>query len=165
MKLNKGKELEPPYPEEEIQNVLREKNIQLTEELLGSALYSYLTKVSRKIYAVSSWYEKVVFDLNEFPMKSEQERICIPYNTTSLCEDDIYYKVDEPEVADKHLKYESDELYKCMVIISQGEENSFNIYLGSGIHYGSIWYNYDLSRWCKEDISFQDYLIKHFKMG
>jgi len=44
MKLNSGKELDPPYSEEEIQTVLREKQIELTQELLGSALYSYLTK-------------------------------------------------------------------------------------------------------------------------
>lgn len=163
MKLNSGNELEPPYTEEEVNNVLREKHIELTDELLGSALYSYLTKVSRRIYAGSS-YMNIAFDLNEFPMKSEQEKICIPYDTTSLWEDDIYYKDDEPEVADKHLKYEADELDKCMATISQGEENSFYIYLGSGIHYGSIWYNYDRSRWCKEDISFQDYLINHFRL-
>ena len=163
MKLNGGKELDLPYSEEEIQNVLREKHIVLTEELKGSALYSYLTKVSRKIYA-GSYYEQHIFDLNDLPMKSEQEKICIPYDTTSLWEDDIYYN-DELDVADKHLKYEGDELDKCMATISQGEESSYHIYLGSGIHYGSIWYNYDGANWSKEDISFQDYLIKHFKLG
>ena len=165
MKLNGGKELEPPYTEEEVNNVLREKQITFTDQLLGSALYNYLTKVSRKIYVGSS-YMNIAFDLNDFPMKSEQEKICIPYDTTSLWEDDIYYKDDEPEVADKHLKYEAEELDKCMVTISQGEDSSYHIYLGSGIHYGSIWYNYEGNkRWCKEDISFQDYLIKHFRLG
>jgi len=162
MKLNGGKELDLPYSEEEIQNVLREKHIVLTEELKGSALYSYLTKVSRKIYA-GSYYEQHIFDLNDLPMKSEQEKICIPYDTTSLWEDDIYYN-DELDVADKHLKYEGDELDKCMACIAQGEENSCYIYLGSGIHYGSIWYNYDHNNWSKEDISFQDYLIKQFRL-
>lgn len=165
IKLNKGKELEPPYSEEEVNNVLREKNIELTQELLGSALYSYLTKVSRRIYAGRSWYGyDEPFNLNDFPGKEEQEKICIPPDTTHLTEDDIYFN-DEPEVADKHLKYEGDELNKCMATISQGEESSYHIYLGSGIHYGSIWYNYDGDNWSKEDISFQDYLIKHFKMG
>ena len=164
MKLNGGKELEPPYSEEEVNNVLTEKQITFTDQLLGSALYNYLTKVSRRIYAGSS-YMNIAFDLNEFPMKSEQEKICIPYDTTSLWEDDIYYKDDEPEVADKHLKYEADELDKCMVTISQGEGISYHIYLGLGYHYGSIWYCYDHNNWYKEDISFQDYLIKHFKMG
>ena len=163
MKLNEGKELDPVYSEEEIQNVLREKNIQLTEELMGSALYSYLTKVSRKIYAGSSCYEKVVFDLNEFPGKEEQEKICIPPDTTHLTEDDIYYW-DEPDVIDKEIKYEGDHLDNCMATISQGDESYYYIYLGSGIHYGSIWYCYDRSTWSKEDISFQDYLIKQFRL-
>ena len=163
MKVNGGKELEPPYTEEEVNNVLREKHIQLTEELMGSALYSYLTKVSRKIYAGSSCYEKVVFDLNEFPGKEEQEKICIPPDTTHLTEDDIYYW-DEPDVIDKEIKYEGDHLDKCMATISQGDESYYYIYLGSGIHYGSIWYCYDRSTWSKEDISFQDYLIKQFRL-
>ena len=163
IKLNKGKELDPPYSEEEIQNVLREKHIILTEELKGSALYSYLTKVSRKIYAGSSCYEKVVFDLNEFPGKEEQEKICIPPDIKRITEDDIYYN-DEPDVIDKEIKYEAEELDKCMVTISQGEDSSYHIYLGSGIHYGSIWYGYDRSTWSKEDISFQDYLIKQFRL-
>jgi hypothetical protein len=163
MKLNGGNELDLPYLEEEIQNVLKEKHIVLTEELKGSALYSYLTKVSRKIYA-GSYYEQHIFDLNEFPTKEQQEKICIPYDTTQIWEEDIYFN-DEPEVADKHLKYEGDELDNCMVTISQGEETSYHIYLGLGIHYGSIWYNYDNHNWSKEDISFQDYLIKLFKLG
>jgi len=163
MKLNGGKELEPPYSEEQIQTVLKEKQIELTDELLGSALYSYLTKVSRKIYAGHICYEKIVFDLNEFPTKEQQEKICIPYDTTRIWEEDIYFN-DEPEVADKHLKYEGDELDKCMATISQGEESSYYIYLGSGIHYGSIWYNFDSHNWSKEDISFQDFLIKYFKL-
>ena len=163
MKLNSGKELEPPYTEEEVNNVLREKNIILTEELMGSALYSYLTKVSRKIYAGSSCYEKVVFDLNEFPGKEEQEKICIPPDTTHLTEDDIYYN-DEPNVIDKEIKYEGDHLDNCMATISHGDESYYYIYLGSGIHYGSIWYCYDRSTWSKEDISFQDYLIKQFRL-
>ena len=163
MKLNGGNELDPPYSEEEIQNVLREKHIILTEELKGSALYSYLTKVSRKIYAGSSCYEKVVFDLNEFPGKEEQEKICIPPDTTHLTEDDIYYW-DEPDVIDKEIKYEGDHLDNCMATISQGDESYYYIYLGSGIHYGSIWYCYDRSTWSKEDISFQDYLIKQFRL-
>ena len=162
MKLNGGKELEPPYSAEEVNNVLREKQIELTQELLGSSLYSYLTKVSRKIYA-GSYYEQHIFDLNDFPMKSEQEKICIPPDTTHITEYDIYFN-DEPEVADKHLKYEADELDKCMATISQGEESSYHIYLGLGIHYGSIWYNYDGANWSKEDISFQDYLIKQFRL-
>ena len=121
MKLNKGKELEPPYTAEEIENVLREKQIKLTEELLGSALYSYLTQVSRKIYAGHSWYGwDGLFDLNDFPTKEEQGKICITYDTTRIPEEDIYYN-DEPEVADKHLKYEGDELNKCMACIAQGE--------------------------------------------
>lgn len=162
MKLNDGKELEPPYSEAEVNNVLREKHIDLTDELLGSALYSYLTKVSRKIYAGSS-YKNIAFDLNEFP-KEQQEKTCIPYDTTRITEDDIYYD-DELEVTNKHLKYEGDELDKYMAQISQGEESSYHIYLGLGYHYGSIWYCYDRNTWSKEDISFQDYLIKHFKMG
>ena len=164
MKLNGGKELEPPYSAEEIQNVLTQKHIILTEELMGSALYSYLTKVSRKIYAGSSCYEKVVFDLNEFPGKEEQEKICIPPDIKRITEDDIYYN-DEPDVIDKEIKYEGDHLDNCMATISQGDESYYYIYLGSGIHYGSIWYNYNCDYWSKEDISFQDYLIKHFKMG
>ena len=163
MKLNGGNELDPPYSEEEIQNVLREKHIVVTDELKGSALYSYLTKVSRKIYAGSSCYEKVVFDLNEFPGKEEQEKICIPPDTTHLTEDDIYY-FDEPDVIDKEIKYEGDHLDNCMATISQGDESYYYIYLGSGIHYGSIWYCYDRSTWSKEDISFQDYLIKQFRL-
>jgi len=162
MKVNGGKELQAPYSAEEIQNVLKEKHIILTEELKGSALYSYLTKVSRRIYAGSS-YMNITFDLNEFPGKEEQERICIPYDTTHLTQDDIYY-LDEPNVVDKHLKYEGDHLDNCMATISQGEESSYHIYLGSGIHYGSIWYNYDGDNWSKEDISFQDYLIKQFRL-
>ena len=162
MKLNSGKELEPPYTEEEVNNVLREKNIILTEELMGSALYSYLTKVSRRIYAGSS-YMNITFNLNEFPMKSEQEKICIPPDTMQLTEDDICY-YDEPEVVYKHLKYEGDHLDNCMATISQGEESSYHIYLGLGYHYGSIWYCYDRSTWSKEDISFQDYLIKQFRL-
>jgi len=163
MKLNGGKELEPPYSTEEVNNVLTQKHIILTEELKGSALYSYLTKVSRKIYAGHICYEKIAFDLNEFPTKEQQEKICIPYDTTRIWEEDIYFN-DEPEVADKHLKYEGDELDKCMATISQGEESSYYIYLGSGIHYGSIWYNFDSHNWSKEDISFQDFLIKYFKL-
>ncbi len=162
MKLNGGKELEAPYSEEEIQNVLKEKHIILTEELKGSALYSYLTKVSRRIYA--GYYSDITFNLNEFPGKEEQEKICIPYDTTHLTQDDIYY-LDEPNVVDKHLKYEGDHLDNCMATIAQGEESSYHIYLGSGIHYGSIWHCRDGDNWSKEDISFQDYLIKHFKMG
>jgi hypothetical protein len=164
MKLNGGKELQAPYSEEEVNNVLRDKNIVVTEELLGSALYSYLTKVSRRIYAGSGWwgYDEP-FNLTEFPGKEEQERICIPYDTTHITEDDIYY-LDEPNVVDKHLKYEGDHLDNCMATISQGEESSYHIYLGSGIHYGSIWYNYDGDNWSKEDISFQDYLIKQFRL-
>ena len=164
MKLNNGKELNPPYSAEEIQNVLREKHIVLTEELKGSALYSYLTKVSRKIYAGHICYEKIVFDLNEFPTKEQQEKICIPYDTTCIWKEDIYFN-DEPEVADKHLKYEGDELDKCMAYIAFSGESNYHIYLGSGIHYGSIWFNYNDDNWSKEDISFQDYLIKYFKMG
>ena len=163
MKLNNGKELEPPYSEEEIQIVLREKHIILTEELMGSALYSYLTKVSRKIYAGSSFYEQHIFDLNEFPSKEQQEKICIPPDIKRITEDDIYYN-DEPDVIDKEIKYEGDHLDNCMATISQGEESSYHIYLGSGIHYGSIWYNYDGDNWSKEDISFQDYLIKQFRL-
>jgi hypothetical protein len=165
MKLNGGKELEPPYTAEEIENVLKEKQIEITEELLGSALYSYLTQVSRKIYAAGKGYHNpIVFDLNEFPMKEQQEKICIPPDTTTIWEDDIYY-LDEPEVADKHLKYEGDELDKCMALIAQGEESSYHIYLGSGIYYGSIWNNFEGNNWYKEDISFQDYLIKQFQLG
>ena len=164
IKLNGGKELEPPYSAEEIQNVLKEKHIVLTEELKGSALYSYLTKVSRKIYAGRSWYGyDEPFNLNDFPGKEEQEKICIPPDTTHLTEDDIYY-LDEPDVIDKEIKYEGDHLDNCMATISQGEESSYHIYLGSGIHYGSIWYCYDRSTWSKEDISFQDYLIKQFRL-
>ena len=163
IKLNGGKELEPPYSAEEIQNVLKEKHIVVTEELKGSALYSYLTKVSRKIYAGSSCYEKVVFDLNEFPGKEEQEKICIPPDTTHLTEDDIYYW-DEPDVIDKEIKYEGDHLDNCMAYITNNGESNYFIYLGSGIHYGSIWYGYDRSTWSKEDISFQDYLIKQFRL-
>ena len=165
MKLNRGKELEPPYSEEEVNNVLREKNIELTEELTGSALYSYLTQVSRRIYAGSRWlgYDDP-FNLNDFPSNDQREKICIPQDTTRITEEDIYY-LDEPEVEDKFLKYEGDELDKCMATISQGEESSYHIYLGLGYHYGSIWYCYDRSTWSKEDISFQDYLIKRFKMG
>ena len=83
MKLNGGKELEPPYTEEEVNNVLREKQITFTDQLLGSALYNYLTKVSRKIYVGSS-YMNIAFDLNEFPMKEQQEKICIPYRVISM---------------------------------------------------------------------------------
>ena len=162
MKLNSGKELDPPYSEEEIQNVLKEKHIILTDELLGSALYSYLTQVSRKIYAGHICYEKIVFDLNEFPTKEQQEKICIPYDTTQITSDDLYY-LDEPDVADKHLKYEGDELDKCMAYITFNGESNYFIYLGSGIHYGSIWYGYCSNFWSKEDISFQDYLIKQFR--
>ena len=162
MKVNGGKELEPPYTEEEVNNVLREKHIQLTEELMGSALYSYLTKVSRRIYA-GSFYEQHIFDLNEFPSKEQQEKICIPYDIKRITEDDIYYN-DELEVTDKHLKYEGDELDKCMAYIAFSGESNYHIYLGSGIHYGSIWYCYDRSTWSKEDISFQDYLIKQFRL-
>ena len=163
MKLNEGNELEPPYSEEEIQIVLKEKHIVVTEELMGSALYSYLTKVSRKIYAGSSFYKQHIFDLNEFPSKEQQEKICIPPDIKRITEDDIYYN-DEPDVIDKEIKYEGDHLDNCMATISQGDESYYYIYLGSGIHYGSIWYCYDRSTWSKEDISFQDYLIKHFKM-
>ena len=163
MKLNGGNELDPPYSEEEIQNVLREKHIILTEELKGSALYSYLTKVSRKIYAGSSFYEQHIFDLNEFPSKEQQEKICIPPDIKRITEDDIYYN-DEPDVIDKEIKYEGDHLDNCMATISQGDESYYYIYLGSGIHYGSIWYCYDRSTWSKEDISFQDYLIKQFRL-
>ena len=163
MKLNGGKELEPVYSEEEIQIVLREKHIVVTEELMGSALYSYLTKVSRKIYAGSSFYEQHIFDLNEFPSKEQQEKICIPPDIKRITEDDIYYN-DEPDVIDKEIKYEGDHLDKCMATISQGDESYYYIYLGSGIHYGSIWYCYDRSTWSKEDISFQDYLIKQFRL-
>ena len=162
MKLNGGKELDPPYSEEEVNNVLREKHIQLTEELMGSALYSYLTKVSRKIYA-GSFYEQHIFDLNEFPIKEQQEKICIPYDIKRITEDDIYYN-DELEVTDKHLKYEGDKLNKCMAYITNNGESSYHIYLGLGYHYGSIWYNYDGDNWSKEDISFQDYLIKQFRL-
>jgi hypothetical protein len=161
MKLNGGKELDLPYSEEEIKNVLREKCIVVTEELVGSALYSYLTKVSRKIYAGSSYNN--TFDLNEFP-KEQREKICIPPDTTNITEYDIYYD-DELEVTNKFLKYEGDELDKYMATISQGEESSYHIYLGLGYHYGSIWYNYDGANWSKEDISFQDYLIKQFRLG
>lgn len=162
MKLNNGKELKPPYTEEQVKNVLIEKQIELTDELLCSTLYSYLTKVSRKIYTGSSYYEKVVFDLNEFPTKEQQGKICIPYDTTHITTDDIYY-LDEPEVVDKHLKYDANELDNCMVYITFNGESNYFIYLGSGIHYGSIWYGYDSHYWSKEDISFQDYLIKHFQ--
>ena len=161
MKLNGGKELEPVYSEEEIQIVLREKHIVVTEELMGSALYSYLTKVSRKIYAGSSFYEQHIFDLNEFPSKEQQEKICIPPDIKRITEDDIYYN-DELDVIGKEIKYEGDHLDNCMATISQGDESYYYIYLGSGIHYGSIWYCYDRSTWSKEDISFQDYLIKQF---
>lgn len=161
MKLNGGNELEPPYSEEEIQTVLREKQIILTEELLGSALYSYLTKVSRRIY-VAGCHKTIVFDLNEFPNNDHPEKICIPQDTTRITEYDIYYD-DEVDVTDKELKYEGDELDKYMVTISQSYESSYHIYLGLGYHYGSIWYNYDGANWSKEDISFQDYLIKQFR--
>lgn len=166
MKLNNGKELDPPYSEEEIQHVLKQKQIELTDELLGSALYSYLTKVSRKIYAGISWYGyDEPFNLNDFPTKEEQGKICIPYDTTHIPEEDIYFLDELETTPDIHLKYESDEFMKCMAYISELEEGGFYIYLGSGIHYGSIWYNYDGTDWSKEDISFQDYLIKHFKGG
>jgi len=165
MKLNGGNELDPPYSEEEIQNVLTQKHIILTEELKGSALYSYLTKVSRKIYAAGKGYHNtIVFDLNEFPMKLEQEKICIPPDTTKIMKYDIYYLYELETTPDIHLKYEGDELDKCMACIAQGEESSYHIYLGLGYHYGSIWYNYDRANWSKEDISFQDYLIKQFRL-
>ena len=98
MKLNGGNELDPPYSEEEVNNVLREKNFILSEELLGSALYSYLTKVSRRIYVAGKGsHNTIVFDLNKFPNNDHPEKICIPYDTTRITEYDIYYD-DELDV-------------------------------------------------------------------
>jgi hypothetical protein len=144
-----------PYSEAAVNAVCASKETDIPD-----ALFNYLTQVSSCL-CISGYDDRspVVFDLNRLPTKEDASKICIPYETTFLDEDSFYYR-DENETG----VYEGDDFNRCMVRLTYCGEQSENLYLGSGAHYGSVWrYNNDNEIvWTRTAHTLDDFIITHF---
>jgi hypothetical protein len=147
--------LEPPYSVEELDKVLQEKGT-----IIPDPLYKYLTLVSREI--IVSYYP-VLFKLNNLPTKSQQEKVSL--------KDTMYeFTIDDDLDCNKYENYKKDDIIDgddfdaVMIEIGYGGCTDIDyLYLGDGIHYGSIW-NTNLNDWIyKMEKSFDEYITKYIK--
>jgi len=139
--------LSEPYNKEKLWKICIEKQIELP-----SSLFAYLTKVSNKVYIESGYLSTDTFDLSDLPSKEDRDKVCIPSDKTDITK--------KEEKIEDYNNYE-----KVFIRISDlGCGHSFRMYLGSGEHYGSIWYNEcsDFEGLVKRNKSFEEYIIKNF---